>query len=789
MTFRGYRPRASRAPVGAALGLVAVMLVASLSVALSIARSPSTESHSLPSGGDAAGPSYVVLGPPNPTILSNPTGESSTGYGNAVAISGSTLAIGIPDESVYGVGDDGEVEIINETTGARLLLTSYNLTVEGAFGAHIALSGNTLVVGAFGETPHSYFDAGRAYIFNASTGALEFQLVSPDSQTDGAFGSAVAVSGTTAVIGAELESDDGLTNAGNVYVVNTVTGTLSALVDPSPSAFGDFGASVAISGDIAVVGAPGQVYGSGAYGNVYEYNAYTGQLIQKLSSPVPVDDGEFGSAVGVSGTSIVVGAPGENGASGPTGAGDAYLFDTVTGAMTEISSPNPVSFGEFGSAIAVDGTTFIVGAVDETSALGVGQAGEAYTFSTVSGTLMSHLFSSAYPESDGDYGAAVAISGDAMMVGAPGEGGPDGGYAYYYPAPSVTLSSPTPLEEGYFGSSISAFGPYVVVGSEELLGSGQAWEFNKVTETVTPLENPDPVAGQRFGNSSAIDASYILVGGSGASPTVDVFNTTTGAYVGSLADPAPSLGSIFGYSVAISGSTALVGSPAADGDSGAAYLFDVATDALLHTFVSPNSQPGGFFGWSVALNGSTAVIGAENETDLILGTPTGGVGNAYLVNLGSDAMTELNSLHEIANGHFGWSVAIDGTLAIVGAPEETNAGNVQGGNAYLFDASSGAMVRGLYDPTPATGGQFGDAVAIDGITAVVGAIEETATRTGAVHIFDLQTGAPVDMFGRPVGSTAARLGVTVTLTGAYIATGATLAYDGGDSEAGIAFIL
>jgi hypothetical protein len=142
---------------------------------------------------------------------------------------------------------------------------------------------------------------------------------------------------------------------------------------PNPEPNGEFGWSVAISGNIVVVGAPGEtVAGFAKAGRAYIFSS-EGSLIATLTSPNPQTNGPsgrftpygaplgFGYAVGVSGTIVVVGAPGET-----TQAGHAYICSTTGCPATGIlTSPNTQANGFFGDAVGVSGTNVVVGAQGE----------------------------------------------------------------------------------------------------------------------------------------------------------------------------------------------------------------------------------------------------------------------------------------------------------------------------------------------------------------------------------------------------------------------------------------
>src|SRR5205807_709088 len=126
--------------------------------------------------------------------------------------------------------------------------------------------------------------------------------------TGDVFGISVAVSGNTVLVGAD-QDDTGAENAGSAYVFNATTGALVVtLNNPTPAYQYFFGVSVAVSGNTVVVGADLDDTGAVDAGSAYVFNATTGALRDTVNNPTPADDDEFGVSMAVSGTTVVVGA-------------------------------------------------------------------------------------------------------------------------------------------------------------------------------------------------------------------------------------------------------------------------------------------------------------------------------------------------------------------------------------------------------------------------------------------------------------------------------------------------
>ena len=363
-------------------------------------------------------------------------------------------------------------------------VTSANAQDGGDFGWAVAADSSIVVVGAPDETVGEDGFAGHAYTFSATTGALLTTLTSPNAQSSGVFGRTVAVSGSTVVVGAPLESAGGFSDAGGAYVFNGKTGHLiSTLADPNEENGGEFGTSVAISGTTAVVGAIGvEVSSFSNAGEAYSFDSSTGALIADLSNPSPATGSEFGTSVGIEGNVVVVGAP-----EFVSGSGAAYTFDASNGTLVETySSPNPVSGGDFGFSVAIDSSLVVIGAPDQTSG-GLSQAGNAYAFTLTGGLVQS--FSSPNAQVDGRFGGAVGVSGTSALVGALFEtagGQTDAGRAYLFDADTDSLlaefTSPQPQQNALFGTvgiggGIIAIGAYQSATPSDVEDAGTAYLY------------------------------------------------------------------------------------------------------------------------------------------------------------------------------------------------------------------------------------------------------------------------------------------------------------------------
>jgi len=653
------------------------------------------------------------------------------------------------------------------------------------FGAAVAISGDTVVIGAPREdssstgvnsTPNEgATDAGAAYVFARSgeTWTQQAYLKTPNAGTTQAgdqFGGAVAVDGDTLVVGARLEDGTSSTinesaadaGAAWVFVRSGTTWTsqarLKALLVGTTQVNDRFGISVGISGDTVVVGADGEDSGTttinsapdesasgagAAYVFVRSGTSWSQQAYLKAANAGGGDF--FGISVAVSGDTVVAGANFED--SGTTGvnsvpnegglnSGAAYIFTRSGTAWTQQAYLKPGNTGasdSFGAAVAVSGDTVVAGASAEDSGTtgidsapdeSAGGAGAAYVFvrSGTSWTQRSYLKSSSTSAGD-SFGAAVAVSGATIVVGAFAEDS------------STTGVDTTPNESA--GDAGAAF--------------------------VFALPNPvlEFPARTPVSEGTTVPLGAVATGASGTPQTFTVRNlsaaeltgvalTVDGANAADFALSAPTSTTVPGGGAVTFTITFTPGGP----DARVARLhFSVAGEPV-------QSVPLIGTGLSAALLGAVQLAYAK----------PGSVGTTQ------------------AGDEFGRDIAISGNTVVVGAPFENSSttgvnstpdeGASNAGAAYVFVRSGTTWTQQAYLKAGNAGpsDEFGIAVAISGDTIVVGARfedsstpgvngtpNESAPDAGAAYVFTrsgttwtqqafLKAGNPGanDNFGNPV---------------------------------------
>ena len=334
-------------------------------------------------------------------------------FGSSIAISGTSMLVG-------ALGDDdngdrsGSAYLFNMTSRQQILkLVPNDGSVRDWFGNSVALSDSIAVVGAFLDDPNGE-DSGSAYLFDTTTGEQIAKLLPDDGVARDQFGMSVAISGNMAIVGA---SKAGSVSAGPgaVYIFDVTTSQQLAKIVPNDSTANNrFGTSVAISGTTALIGAPGDTANGEDAGSAYLYDTITGQQIMKLLPNDGSEGDQFGVSVAINAGTAVIGAMGDD--EDGDRSGSAYLFDLATGQQIAKLLPNDGSgMGYFGSSVAIGDSVAIVGSFSHTGTSPL--SGSAYLFETVNGQLITRLVPS--DGSEGDFfGISAAISGSTAVVGA-----------------------------------------------------------------------------------------------------------------------------------------------------------------------------------------------------------------------------------------------------------------------------------------------------------------------------------------------------------------------------------
>ncbi len=531
---------------------------------------------------------------------------------------------------------------------------------------------------------------------------------------------------------------------------------------------GQAGWAVATDGVRTVVGVPQDDTGASNAGVAKVYDAVTGALQFVLPNPAPASADNFGDAVAISGTRVVVAASEDD--LGAGSAGTVYVYDlggsTPTVPVIIIGSPAPQANGIFGDAIALSGSLLVVGAYNYDTTFS--DAGRVWIFDLSSGSPGTPVLTLDKPAAvaDDEFGVDVAISGTKVVVGCRRDdtGAGDSGKAYVYDlgsgtpgTPAFTLSNPTPQLGDFFGGRVAISGNMVAVGAVQ-------------------------------DNTGASDAgSVYLYNLAGALPAIPVV---------SISNPNPEGTDYFGWGLAMSGSRLVVGTyldNAGAADAGSVYVYDITSSSatLAHSLFNPTPAVNDRFGWSVGLAGSKVVVGAYLDDDAALDA---GAVWSYDLSSGTPTVPALvfSESGPSQSDEFGHETAISGGRLVVGSPtNDTDAPN--GGMVYVYDLSSGTPgvpALTIHNPTPAADDQFGYTVSLSGSLLAVNANgDDTAgANAGAVYVYDLAGATPAEpafTLLEPVPSSS--FGFAMEISGTEVLVGANF-NDTGATDAGAAYV-
>ena len=732
-------------------------------------------------------------------------------FGRSVAISGDTIVVGAPYKDDDG-NASGAAYIFGRNTGGAdnwgmvRKLTASDAAALDSFGSIVAISGDTVVVGAgHNDRDKDNADTGAAYIFSRNTGGADNwgevkKLTAGDSAASDYFGRSLAISRDTLVVGAPWKDDGGTVGAGAVYIFSRNNGGLDnwgedrKLLATNVTANERFGSAVAIGDNTLVVGTAKTKYSEDHYaGAAYVFDRNQGGAdkwgeVKVLMSRESETEGWFGGTVSISGDTAAVGAPGKDDAN--MNAGAAYLFSRNEGGadnwgeVQKLVADDPKESHYFSISLAVSSGTIIVGARGDDEV--ARWAGAAYIFAE-QGDLVSKTkrLAAGDVEAQGNFGVAVGVSGQTAVAGADwnDEGGNNAGAAYIYSrnlgdmdkwgmVKKLRLSDSTAVD--IFGYAVSVSGNTIVVGAPYrdqdggVEDAGAAYIFSRNKDgkdnwgLVEKLVASDGLGKELFGYAVAVSDDTIVVGaemlthaGGNKAGAAYVFSRNEGGAdnwgeVKKLIPNDSNLQDSFGRSVAISGDTAVVGAQGAQNHSGgrigAAYIFSRNEGGAnnwgqVRKLIAGDAALDRSFGCSVAIDAHTVVAGDS-------GGDQRGVdaGAAYIFSRNHGGMDNwgqvkmLTAADAAANDNFGYSVAVNGGRILVGATLGGD-GGIRSGAAYLFGRNEGGadnwgQVQKLADAQ--AGALFGNALAMSHETVVVGARQENegaVTAAGGVYIY------------------------------------------------------
>ncbi len=715
-------------------------------------------------------------------------------FGCSVALSGDTAIAGayLDDDGAANAGSAYTFVRSGSVWSQQGKLTASDGAVGDWFGWSVAISGDTAMAGSYLDDDAGS-DSGSAYVYARSAGAWSQQakLTAADGAAIDHFGWSVALSGDTAMAGAHLDDDKG-DDSGSAYLYARSGATWSQqakLTDSGGATYDSLGYSVALSDSTIMAGAPGSDAGAGDAGAAYVFDGVPAITTAEDVSVAVAAPGVLGNDFD-SITATLASAPAHGGVvlaadgsftytpAADFNGTDTFRYRSVNGAV--LSAPatvtvtvtpvadTPVAVADTGtcgedSMLSVAGPGVLANDFDGdgdalTATLTAGPSHGSVTLSLLGGYTYTPAndFTGTdtfnYRCSDG---AALSAPTTVTITVTPVNDAP-----VAHDDPGIQLVSRVLAGDGEagdaYGFSVAIDGDTAIVGSylDDDLGTdaGSAYVLVRTGSTWTQqakITPADGAVGDYFGFSVAISGDTVVVG----SPRDDDMGSKSGsAYVftrsGSVWTQQDKLVASdgaaedrLGYSVAVWGDTAVLGSPFddfTDADSGSAYVFtrSGSTWAQQTTLSAADGAASDCFGFSVGLSGETAVVGTYLDDDM--GADSG---SAYVFTREGAtwaSQAKLTASDGAAGDYFGYSVAVSGDTALVGAARDDDTG-ADSGSAYVYVRSGSAWARQtkLLPSGTSAYDRFGGAVAVSGEVAAVGAHldDDTAADSGSVSLF------------------------------------------------------
>ncbi len=461
---------------------------------------------------------------------------------------------------------------------------------------------------------------------------------------------------------------------------------------------------------------------------------------------------------------------------------DAFVFDVYDTGVVSIYGPN----GGWSAGDSVNGSAFFVGLTLADLGLGiesgsftVGGQTIDWSVSTAPATATVSAMREATLTNSAGFGSAVAIDGDTAVIGAEADNS-NAGAAYVYILSNTVwtfqqkLTAPDGMPDDVFGSQLDIEGDRLVIaapgdneGDSPIGAAGAIYVFNRSGSTWSFIEkivSPDPGDADGFGYAVSISGDVLLVGepydNGGYSDSGAVFaytwnsGTTSWDYDERLTPGDPSIYGFFGYSIWLEGDQALIGSYGNSNYIGAVYAFENQSNTWTQTqkLTASDGEALDSFGYSVDGHGDFAVVGALNDSTYDVADYHG---SAYCFERIDGVWSESQKLLPAempAGAEFGASVAISDSFIAIGAQFESTQAEYAGA-VYAFSrgySCPGYLERlRIASSAPAVLDTYGNSVALDGNTLIVGAVGHS---DGQAEIF-LLNDTLIDSDGDGAGDT------------------------------------
>ena len=372
------------------------------------------------------------------------------------------------------------VAAVQQCPIGEVKLTADDPVTAAEFGRSVAIAGDLVAVGAGGANADSVLGAGAVYLYKRQglTYVPEAILVAPDATTGAEFGRIVAIKGNVVVVGARFAQVGTFSKAGAAYVFRKYKGVWhleEKIASPTPANEDNFGRALAVQGDVLVVTARKENINASDVGAAYVYSYRGGAWMyqEKLTASDPSPGAYFGQSVAIQGDVLAIGARNAD----PNAAGAVYLFRPAGSGWVEfakVTPPDGITDDQFAFTIALTGDVMAVGA-RRADLTGAKDAGAAYVYSVDQDSvdLVVKLTASDAKASD-QFGQAIAIAGDVIAVGANRAdigSNKDQGAIYLFRRlgnewiETDKLTASDGIAGDEFGYSLAAFGNRMVTGA------------------------------------------------------------------------------------------------------------------------------------------------------------------------------------------------------------------------------------------------------------------------------------------------------------------------------------
>src|SRR6266481_7397567 len=334
------------------------------------------------------------------------------------------LGLGVFFNASAQVNSDPKFAPWNPLVWLEQKVTASDGTANSYFGSAAALNGSSALIGADGDNSFQ----GAAYLFTKSNGSWSEgqKLTASDGLPGDEFGYRVALADNTLLVGAFTATVGGVVSQGAAYVFTQSNGTWSEsqkLTASDGGLFDNFGASVALDGTTLVVGANGAtVGGNAAQGAVYVFTESNGTWTQtqKLTANDGAAYDNFGLSVALKGSTILVGSP-QAAIGGNAGQGAIYVFAESNGTWSQVqklTASDGAANSSFGESVALNGSAALIGANNAT-VNGHSFQGAAYLFTESNGTWSQvQKLTASDGAANSNFGESVALNGSTALIGA-----------------------------------------------------------------------------------------------------------------------------------------------------------------------------------------------------------------------------------------------------------------------------------------------------------------------------------------------------------------------------------